>query len=775
MATPVRKSRRVMTPKKYTVDPFAGKEDLLLETSDSGSDTSNPPTSEDEFDIVPVEAGEGKEVAVDDDEEAVSADESPASSDAEEPQPEDDEEDEDVVAIQSDVEATRSKKKVHPTRDQSGEFDMHKMPAFDTHAFKAMYNRDGPRGRVPRRGIPDLIHNLDKDNRVIYTVGTGTEDVIAHIQCRDKWINQATFPTRNSDKENSGGLAYSYFHTKEKREKELGQGWNWYYEEGGRDMFVKDQRISFLGTKGSHEILQRALCISDPFLIGPTRQPTLFEPLQPCTSIQTAKAWTSAKKPSKKIAWIINAGAKIQCLEWAPNQKGKWQYLAVVTAESENAKADQEDYPNVYTPAPSYQMCLQIWEFGVEEPTADQGCSIDYSKAPILRYVVSFGWGYLKRLKWCPVPARDPKIENESIVRLGLLAGVWADGYVRILDLHFTRSENTTPQNIYVSKAAFESKPPDTMCTGVAWLSSSSIAACCANGSVAIWNIPTHLKATSRNSDNAHPWFYREFHLSYILSIVSAYPSRPHFLITKGIDGFSRLTDLRNPTQDVIWSPRDRITQAPLIWHDVTQTALSTDDNFDIKSYAVRRFHLSHSVTRTDALVTSMGGSLVHPFILAGCADGSVWSSNPMKRLRSMRKGTTQQIWFKHEWRRPITLAQLGGPPPHDTTMQDAETTAGYTAPSPSTTNQQPTSVPPKNPAILAKPLIRFTEGYHLARPELNNSKRANSKDEVAFTTIYEEKSAITQVCWNPNLHCGTWAAAGTASGLVRVEDLGID
>jgi len=90
----------------------------------------------------------------------------------------------------------------------------------------------------------------------------------------------------------------------------------------------------------------------------------------------------------------------------------------------------------------------------------------------------------------------------------------------------------------------------------------------------------------------------------------------------------------------------------------------------------------------------------------------------------------------------------------------------------------QPPAVPVRvsdkpTPDILANPLIRITTGYKLSKPELGADSKPNTTAEgVIFQTTYEEQTAVTQVCWNPNLCCGTWAAAGMGSGLVIVETL---
>jgi transcription factor C subunit 6 len=770
---------RKKAPKNYTTDPFAGIQKLLVASSDSGSDTSEAEPSEDEFDLQQATIAEAEEDEIVSPEALVPSSEDEKTVDGVVSE-------DDIAELEPTIHLGTPGKQHTVKRVPVGVdiSDVHKLPAFDERGTKTMYHNVA---RLTRRGIPDVPHILAKESRVLYSVGPGTEDIAAHVRCRDKWIDQPTLPTRSSKRGNVGGLAYSFFHSKERRQKEATESWRWYYDQGCREIFSQEQIFNFSNSEESKMLMKRSLGKSDPFLMGPSHEPQLVPGLEPFEVFSTSTVWASGDKASKKNSWIFNAGAKVQCLDWAPNQSGLRQYLAVSTT-SESTNLEDKDTPNAYTASSSNRMCLQIWEFIALGSNIKGGREIDNTKAPVLRFNISFGWGHLKRLKWCPILDEVEDVSDESTVRLGLLAGVWEDGKVRVLDLRFPRPEGTEPVYIHVSKAAFESKPPSTICTGIVWLSSTSIAASCSNGYVAIWNIADGLKSLSnsnqeslsnqRTTQNAIPWFYQSFHQGYIINIASTFPSRPQFLITKGIDGYTRLTDLRTPNQDTVLAPRDRVAQPHLLWHDASQTALSTDENYDLKTYALRLFYKSQAVGRVDALVTDLAGSPVHPFVLLGCASGSIWSMNPLKRLREHKKATHLQIWFKHEWRSAIA------PPPQlhqtqpveeDTVMQDAYGHNDETEPQQSTNSNTRPQMPKVN-NILANPLIRFTEGYKLCTPDLSQHSRPNTTaDDVAFVTIYEQKTAITKVCWNPNISCGTWAAAGMASGLVRVEDLAVD
>jgi transcription factor C subunit 6 len=78
---------------------------------------------------------------------------------------------------------------------------------------------------------------------------------------------------------------------------------------------------------------------------------------------------------------------------------------------------------------------------------------------------------------------------------------------------------------------------------------------------------------------------------------------------------------------------------------------------------------------------------------------------------------------------------------------------------------------------VLSQPLVRITEEYVVYQPGIAHSTTVNNAPNPELKkgiSIYEEKSAITALSWNPNLSFGTWAVAGMGSGLLRVEDIGI-
>jgi len=153
----------------------------------------------------------------------------------------------------------------------------------------------------------------------------------------------------------------------------------------------------------------------------------------------------------------------------------------------------------------------------------------------------------------------------------------------------------------------------------------------------------------------------------------------------------------------------------------------------------------------------SMAVGRVHPCVLIGCADGTVLTTNPMRKVMSFKQAQYQQIWFRHEWAPTPQTKQNEG----NEGMQGVSTSAE---------DHHVTRI------VAREGTSRITEGYKVETVDLLKSSKVKVKgrDGTVLATIYEEESAVTQVAWNPNLHCGGWAAAGMGSGLVRIEDLAI-
>jgi transcription factor C subunit 6 len=89
----------------------------------------------------------------------------------------------------------------------------------------------------------------------------------------------------------------------------------------------------------------------------------------------------------------------------------------------------------VFIPAPPKPACIQIWSFPVSTESNKQ--VLDSSTPPKLHLGICTDWGDIKQFKWCPTQRSKAAEITDGMVSFGLLAGVWGDGKLRVLDVRY--------------------------------------------------------------------------------------------------------------------------------------------------------------------------------------------------------------------------------------------------------------------------------------------------------------------------------------------------
>ena len=233
------------------------------------------------------------------------------------------------------------------------------------------------------------------------------------------------------------------------------------------------------------------------------------------------------------------------------------------------------------------------------------------------------------------------------------------------------------------------------------------------------------------------PWLFLQLHPTYILSLISAYPTHPALLISSSLSGYLRLTSLRAPTTDYVLSVRTRTPPSSLAYCDSLLSLVAPDESSEtIRLWGLRCFFSSLACGKLGS-APGPGQGIVdvgkcHSSIAAGGADGGVTVTNPMRKMLGRNTAGWQQVVFKHEWVRRSGQGPRQG-------------------------------------------MSRITEGYAGEKVDLGVRYGGDFRDGVAQSTIYEEETAVTALGWNPNNSgCGGWLAVGWASGLVRIQDMAI-
>ena len=289
------------------------------------------------------------------------------------------------------------------------------------------------------RGIPENPLKADsKAGRLDLLSGPDKKDIMHFVRSRKQWGSELTLPKRSR-------MRLPFSHTEEKRSMEATVGWDWYYEQGGKEMFAKRQTMRVLSADEGLEHMPKHA--SHDFLMGPYGRQSLFS-LSTWGSLNVDDAWNAAVKdhgsdyqeePGKwrRQGWMLNIGCRVRCLDWATNHDGDTQYLAIATKNA-IAKRSLKDAP-AFTPTPASPSSVQIWSFGALSEKPAMESSMDQHRAPELKQVLCTTWGDAKQLKWCPMPRTFRNEETDGRVPLGLLAGVWDDGCARVLDIQLDR------------------------------------------------------------------------------------------------------------------------------------------------------------------------------------------------------------------------------------------------------------------------------------------------------------------------------------------------
>ncbi|KAL8686222.1 MAG: hypothetical protein Q9218_007261, partial [Villophora microphyllina] len=310
------------------------------------------------------------------------------------------------------------------------------------------------------RGIADPVAAKARGSKSDYLYslfGDTTRDLVHMARSRDQWCDAATLPRRPNES-GSRGMRHLFSYTEEKRYMEATVGWDWYYQHGGRQYLESIQQSHPLSRSEANKLIPQPSHSHRTLFMGPYGRQTRFD-LQFLQSMPLCEAWHRAPhpqidgtngpgRPKSKPAregWLFNVGTGIRCLDWAPNHSGDTQYLALSTFQPKsNEKFGQSKFSPAFTPQ-SFPSSIQIWSFSSSE-AADRKSLLDPETPPLLRLVIGFDWGDAKHLTWCPMPRIFREEERKGKVPVGLLAGVWSDGHVRVIDVQLGNMESQETQ-----------------------------------------------------------------------------------------------------------------------------------------------------------------------------------------------------------------------------------------------------------------------------------------------------------------------------------------
>ncbi|KAK6079818.1 transcription factor TFIIIC complex subunit [Seiridium cupressi] len=494
--------------------------------------------------------------------------------------------------------------------------------------------------------------------------------------------------------------------------------------------------------------------------------------------------------------WTLDVGGITLSMDWAPRNAVVDQLLAMTVIPY----SDQAFYqtPEEAPPEASLkQGSVQIWS--VPALKDRKGPATFAKSEPHRVAALCFdGWGRAVRMQWCPVPLTMGNV-------IGLLAFLTVDGKVRVLEvkqswnerkreafgkrlhvdtLFTTDSTNNGTEEIREPLATFGlSSEYKTEITAFTWVNMNRIAVGHSDGSVALWSLyPCAML-------QRHP-----VHSSPILDIKSGYPSHSFTVVTVPTGGVVTITDLNRPNAELVYVPNLLISFQPnlLVWSEhmrgfISLWSSSSPSNISLSFMPMRAWPQSRFVVAVSGQPTCMAMGSCHPYLLVGSTDGSLWLSNPFRRVFFFKKKHRKLKVFHHDYQ------ALPAPVRHDE-EGDQELPRGICR-----------ILHDFKPLENAHPRHDKSGVQMRQRHDAQKRKQSQKKGKKAKGKAKQEGAVdqsenvepdsdldpdfegrgtgdmvncdpltrISAVAWNPNVEFSWWAAAAMASGLVRIMDLG--
>lgn len=384
------------------------------------------------------------------------------------------------------------------------------------------------------RGIADFSKQGGQEVRLKDLFGPAFSDLSPIRMTRDEWKLQEALPIRGI------GVKRSFFESSEARAKDETHMQAW-YAATGRAEFIKGQITSTLTQEQGTKYMLNEGPGSINVLLGSAKSPKMY-PLEKNGFVNVADPF---EDKDQRRGWLFHLGSRIQEAQWMTNEDGRTQYLAVAVQQrdmtAEPAPPMEQASAPAFSATKPFAASIQVWAF---ESTKSGAMSI--SKQPRLAVVICADWGAPKHIRWSPIVPHDREVSlgGHETVSVGLLAGIWSDGRVRVLNIEIPepKDQAVEPAYIHFSQAAFEASIPQTVPTCLQWLSGTTLAVGTAAGTLAVWTLtrPGTLSRSQSSSSSPRPWLYRQIGDTYVLTLLSGWPSQPQFLSASTADGFAR-------------------------------------------------------------------------------------------------------------------------------------------------------------------------------------------------------------------------------------------
>ena len=207
-----------------------------------------------------------------------------------------------------------------------------------------------------------------------------------------------------------------------------------------------------------------------------------------------------------------------------------------------------------------------------------------------------------------------------------------------------------------VSLGIYEETGVDVSC--FTWVNTNRIALGHTDGSITLWSL--------------HPrrCLLRQLvHHTEVMHMSSGYPSQPYHIASTPVSGFYVMVDLKAPSYENTANANSVIALQPnlLQWSDHFQGWFSLYPssnplNTSLIFSNIRYFPHTRAAFSGDSILSCMAVGTMHPFMLVGQMDGSVWACNPIKRVLAKKGVKAYKIkLFQNEYRPAELFSQSTG------------------------------------------------------------------------------------------------------------------
>ncbi|KAJ1300741.1 hypothetical protein OPQ81_002384 [Rhizoctonia solani] len=453
--------------------------------------------------------------------------------------------------------------------------------------------------------------------------------------------------------------------------------------------------------------------------------------------------------PSSR-ALAFNAGNPVWGLDWCPisekftAEHNYAQYLAISTIPP----TDSTDA----SPSNPQKSSIQIWCFGPSKTPTDK---TDQGTASCALVLCLDNVPPARLLKWCPLPTNDEnKPTGDKIGKLGILAGVFGDGAVRIYAIPDPASFETDggPARVRLTRPLVHIALPDARFTYLDWGNSEVLAMGCSNGHIAIYNLKSSIQGTPDPQGlPVLPTHYIYVHQSRVQSVkwirLPGEPGEdPHMVVSGGFDGHIYVTDLRHPGGMPVSMYRCRDVIQAVAFSAYGAGIISNEHENMVKFTGLHPLVLGrgHNVTECRGPIWDIATSDLHPQVAVASSDGTLTIANLLKYVR---KGSAMSSFIHTVYRMDFNRQT------RELRMLDMLVPRDY-----------------KDHRHLSK-----TRGVPqgLAPADASPSQRAAAERERDGFGTWEPTIGIHCAAWQPTrLAQAGVLASGTASGLVRIDVL---